>query len=212
MSQQHIFNRMPAEITVKIYQSFDDAGDIKAMLSTCKRSHEIFQEAEGVIARAHAFYFLNPSNYKCAVMAIASHDVDPADSSAVEKFLHTYIWKKTPWLADCFTMKMAAALPLFIIDVEDSVETLFEGHPSRRTIGFHGTKTEMARIVRTAFIMDTAVNLLYRKPGGRDAAIMWQAPHVEWVQKYWEAFSYGELKQVMEVASHFVDCIYMGTC
>ncbi|KAI1095456.1 hypothetical protein F5B19DRAFT_345747 [Rostrohypoxylon terebratum] len=86
MEPQHIFHRLPVELVVKIYKSMDDAGDVKATLSTCRRAKAIFDDNAGVIAKSHLLRRLHPSNIKLMVMAVASRDVDPQDEESIERF------------------------------------------------------------------------------------------------------------------------------
>ncbi|KAI1461119.1 hypothetical protein F4805DRAFT_414790 [Annulohypoxylon moriforme] len=201
--KEHIFNRIPVELMIKIYKSLFDLKDVKATLSTCRRAKAIFYENAGDIAKAYLFRTLDPSNLKLLVMAVASRDVDPQDPASIEQFFRKYIWRSGPWPSSYITMDMVASLEPFCETCNHAwmwVSLPFE---------YKRTPTQEARKLRGGLMIETATNLFYRGPG-KDGAIFWRSPNVEWADKYWEAFSRIEVMMVLEVSFYLQKIILHG--
>ncbi|KAI0900467.1 hypothetical protein F4806DRAFT_504218 [Annulohypoxylon nitens] len=196
MESENIFQHLPVEIVVKIYKSMNDAGDVKATLSTCRRAKAIFDDNAGVIAKSHLLRTLHPYNIKMMVMAVASRDVDPQDEKSIEQFFRDYLFRADPWPASMFTMDMVAALPIFVAAMREVLIGTYLGVFWRPwCLGM--TPTEIARRLRTCLMIETGANLFYRPPGRNPQTVM-RTPHVEWVDKYWDVFSRVELEAVVD--------------
>ncbi|KAI1210620.1 uncharacterized protein F4807DRAFT_422058 [Annulohypoxylon truncatum] len=209
MEPDHIFYRMPPELIVKIYKRMNDIGDVKATLSTCRRAKAIFDEHAGAIAKSHLLRTIHPINVKLMVMAVASRDVDPRDQKSVEQFFRSYIWRAEPWPASYITMEMVAALPFFYGCMNLLFERIWIGL-WREFSGIPPTDAELARVLRTFLMIETATNLFYRAPGKNGEALR-RAPHVEWVDRYWEVFSHAEIEVVLKTKPHYSGRFEYGT-
>lgn len=194
MEPENIFHRLPVEIVVKIYKSMNDAGDVKATLSTCRRAEAVFDDNAGVIAKSHLLRTLHPYNIKMMVMAVASRDVDPQDEKSIEQFFRDYLFRADPWPASMFTMDMVAALPILKKAMWQVLSCTYVG-VFWKPFHVKVTPTEIARELRTCLMLETGANLFYRPPGRNHLTVM-RTPHVEWVDKYWDVFSQVELQAI----------------
>ncbi|OTA65267.1 hypothetical protein K449DRAFT_463390 [Hypoxylon sp. EC38] len=204
MAQVDFFQRLYPEIIVKIYGHMSDLGDVKATLSTCKKAKGIFEEHVNTIAKAHILQILGPQDYKFAVMAVASREVDPTDQSSVEGFFRKYL-ETEKWPASYFTMNIANTLPLLQSYADFLTEYAFNTWIPYSDMN----ENEYTRQINTMFMVETAVNLFHKMPGdGQDFDFFWRAPLEEWEEKYWFMFSACELGQVVHVGFQFFEVLH----
>ena len=195
---------LPTENLISIYACCRDMHDVKALSGACRRLRDVFAAHENVVARAHIFRTLSPSDFRLGVMAVASRDVDPRDRGAVERFLDRYVARAgADWPASNFSMGVAVALPRLVLAADALAEYAFYWFTKT---ALDVSPTEHARKIRTTFMVETAANLFYRAPGGSQSGaggsantLLWMAPFPDLETTFWEAFSYDEIWQAYEM-------------
>lgn len=188
---------LATETLLSIYV-YCDPGGVQALIRTCSRLRVVFIGHHGLIAKAHVRRVLGAADYRLAVTAVASRAVDPTDRGAVERFLAAYV-RPGDWPPSNFRMATAAALPGLVEAaghlVAHVVETSYGHH-------FRSSPGDLARMARTAYMIETAANLFHRMPG-EDGALLWRAPHDDLVRRFWLCFSCGEIQQVLDYTNAF---------
>ncbi|KAI0831610.1 hypothetical protein F5Y06DRAFT_201335 [Hypoxylon sp. FL0890] len=197
MAKMNPFESVPAEVAGMIYGSMSSLQDVKAALSTCKKAKEAYDTSANTIAKAHILRIAGCVDYKLAVMAVTSRDVDPSDQDSVERFFQKYIWQTEEWPAPYFSMNIANALSPLVEAAAYMAKGATAQWAHELPKGHSFSQTERARTLNSFFMIEIAANLFHKMPGN-EGTILWRAPLENWEEKYWGVFSACEIGQVLD--------------
>ncbi|KAI1373693.1 hypothetical protein F4677DRAFT_448263 [Hypoxylon crocopeplum] len=186
-------DRLPVEILVEIFSFAGSADDVHSLLLTSKKLYAAYIKNANRIAKAHIFRLLDPSDYKLAVMAIESRNVNPLDQTSLQRFFDDYIHHEE-WGIKLFRMRTVSRLPELINAISYIVETLNESPGTRLKRDMGPTPGENARKTRAYYMQEVSLNLFNRMPGEEGHWIL-STPNKDWMTKYWANFSPGEIAQ-----------------